>query len=252
MGDLLCLSSVLPLDDAGQCIAPGNAGRQTEACIKEIGDVLSKNGSTLGDVVRLRVFVRDVRDIEATEAVIAAAFSDPKPIVAICIPTLPINGISVMIEATAYTGEKEYKEGPGTSRGVLVGGSMMYSNPVQSVDEKGNVISPWNIAAQTQNTLANVKELLAQFGMTPVDITQSQVTVPEFRNYDAYNEYYRDFVTYPFPARNTVEAKIGNLSQFGLEYQIEVTACVNASKSGIAATATDNYYFKRMGIELDK
>ena len=82
-----------------------------------------------------------------------------------------------------------------------------------------------------------------------MDVAQSQVTLTDFRDYDAYNALYKNFFAFPFPARNSVEAELGKISQYGLKYQIEVTAIRNASTEGLVVTAKDSFYFRRMELE---
>lgn len=248
IGDLLCLSARLPLDADGQVVSPGNARAQTEAIVEGIGDILTENGGSLDDVIRLRVFVRDMRDVEAVEAGIDDAFAEPGPVTTIVTAPLPILGADVKIEATAYLGEKEYRTGPGNARGVLAG-EMMISNGILSVDDEGGVRDPGDIQKQTRNVLANVELLLKEFDMEVLDVAQSQVSLTDFRDYDAYNALYRNFFTFPFPARNSVETGLGKISHYGLKYQIEVTAIRNASTEGLVVTAEDSYYFRRIELE---
>lgn len=248
LGELLCLSARLPIDTKGNVVSPGNPKAQTEAILEGIGDILSENSGSLRDIIRLRVFVRDMRDVEVVEAAIADAFGEPMPITTIVTAPLPILETDVMIEPTAYLGKKEYRTGPGNARGVLAG-EMMISNGILSVDDEGGVRDPGDIQKQTRIVLANVEHLLKEFGMEVLDVAQSQVTLTDFRDYDAYNALYRNFFAFPFPARNSVEAGLGKISQYGLKYQIEVTAIRNASTEGLVATAEDSYYFKRMELE---
>ncbi len=248
MDDLLCLSARLPIDAEGQVVSPGNSKAQAEAILEGIGDILAENGGSLGDIIRLRVFVRDMRDVEAVDAAIADAFGEPIPITTTVTAPLPILEADVMIEPTAYLGEKEYRTGPGNARGVLAG-EMMISNGILSVDDEGGVRDPGDIQKQTRNVLANVEHLLKEFDMKVLDVAQSQVTLTDFRDYDAYNALYRNFFAFPFPARNSVEAGLGKISHYGLKYQIEVTAIRNASTEGLVVTAEDSYYFKRIELE---
>ena len=248
MGDLLCLSARLPIDVKGGVVSPGNSKAQTEAILEGLGEVLSENGGALEDIIRLRIFVRDMRDVEAVEAAIDDAFADPGPITTIVTAPLPILETEVMIEPTAYLGEKEYRTGPGNARGVLAG-ELMISNGILSVDGEGGVRDPGDIQKQTRNVLANVELLLKEFDMEVADVTQSQVTLTDFRDYDAYNALYRNFFAFPFPARNSVEAALGKFSHYGLKYQIEVSAIRNASKEGLVVTAEDSFYFRRIEME---
>jgi peptide/nickel transport system substrate-binding protein/2-iminobutanoate/2-iminopropanoate deaminase len=184
-------------------------------------------------------------------AAIAATFPDPAPITTVVIAPLPVLEAAVMIEATAYLGPKKYNRGPGNARAVEAG-ELIITNGILSVDESGKVRDPDDISKQTQNVLANARAFLKSMKLDVADITQSQATVPDYRDFDRYNVHYRDFVPFPFPARSTAEAGLGDLSQRGLKYQIEFTAVRNASTDGIVATATENYYFKRLEIEKAK
>lgn len=62
-----------------------------------------------------------------------------------------------------------------------------------------------DVAAQTRQTLANLRALLAARGLDFSDVVKVTVHLDDLhRDYEAYNAVYEQTMTSPFPARTTV------------------------------------------------
>lgn len=68
-GDLLFISGLTARDQSGQIVAPDDAGRQTRRILENMAALLAEVGATLEDLVKLTVFVRDVKDAMAINEV---------------------------------------------------------------------------------------------------------------------------------------------------------------------------------------
>jgi 2-iminobutanoate/2-iminopropanoate deaminase len=68
-GDLLFISGLTARDQAGRVVAPDDAGRQTRRILENMAALLAEAGATLDDLVKLTVFVRDVKDAMAINEV---------------------------------------------------------------------------------------------------------------------------------------------------------------------------------------
>ncbi|MGZ5132189.1 MAG: RidA family protein [Caldimonas sp.] len=66
-GGFLFLSGVLPMDDQGQIVA-GDVGVQTRVVLERIAATLGELGASLGDVVRVTVWLADLADFPAFNA----------------------------------------------------------------------------------------------------------------------------------------------------------------------------------------
>lgn len=68
-GDLLFISGLTARDQSGQIVAADDAGRQTRQILENMAALLAEVGATLDDLVKLTVFVRDIKDASAINEV---------------------------------------------------------------------------------------------------------------------------------------------------------------------------------------
>jgi 2-iminobutanoate/2-iminopropanoate deaminase len=78
-GDWLVLAGQVPLDPATGKLVDGDAAAQCRQVFANITAVLGDCGATLADVAKATVFVTDLGDFAAMNAVYAEAFGDHKP-----------------------------------------------------------------------------------------------------------------------------------------------------------------------------
>lgn len=78
-GNLLFLSGQIPLDPGTGAIVDGDITAQTERVLKNISAVLTSAGATFANVVRTTVFLVDMNDFAAMNAVYAKYVVDPPP-----------------------------------------------------------------------------------------------------------------------------------------------------------------------------
>lgn len=245
-GDLLCLSAILPIDEVGKIIGVGSAEAQVRQCLLNLERIMHGVGSSLLDIVRLRVFVADSRDHETVQAEIESVFKDRHPLITIVGASNPFVDARVMIEPTAYLGAKKYFEGPEQARAVRIG-DLVLTNGILPVRNNA-VVNPDNTSRQTRMVLERLSELLNISGSSIADVCQTQVGLADFRTYDDCNSLYANFFQYPYVARQTVQFVLGNRFQQGMRYQIEATAVVGAAERAEVVTATDNFYHRRVAM----
>lgn len=78
-GNLLFLSGQIPLDPASGSIVDGDITAQTERVLRNISAVLSAAGATFANVVRTTVFLADMNEFAAMNAVYGTFVADPPP-----------------------------------------------------------------------------------------------------------------------------------------------------------------------------
>ena len=101
-GNLVCISGQLPIDPATGNM-PDDVSEQAEQSIKNLTAVLKAGGCGLNDVVKTTVYLSDIKDFEAVNAVYANHFEAPYPArAAFQVACLPKQA-RVEIEAFAYT-----------------------------------------------------------------------------------------------------------------------------------------------------
>ncbi len=100
-GDLLLLSGQTPIDPATGTLLDGDVGAQTARCFANLFDVLTAAGLGPEDVVQVKVYLTDMADFPAMNAVYATQFTQPYPArTTIGVAALPL-GAQVEIELIA-------------------------------------------------------------------------------------------------------------------------------------------------------
>jgi 2-iminobutanoate/2-iminopropanoate deaminase len=98
---LLFLSGQVGLEPATGKLVPGGIRAETEQVLRNLGAVLEAAGKTFTDVVRAGVFLTDIGDFSAMNAVYEKQFSQPYPArTTIAVAALPL-GARVEIDLVA-------------------------------------------------------------------------------------------------------------------------------------------------------
>ena len=96
---LLFCSGQIPLDPRTGELVGGNAADQAGRCLENLAAVCDAAGATLGDAVKLTVYLTDMASFAAVNEVYESFFeSDPPARVAIAVAALP-RGALVEIDA---------------------------------------------------------------------------------------------------------------------------------------------------------
>lgn len=95
------LSGQTPLDPATGRLVDGDIGAQTRQCFANLAAVLTAAGLTFDDVLKCNVYLTDMGDFAAMNAVYAEHFDEPYPArTTIGVAALPL-GANVEIELVA-------------------------------------------------------------------------------------------------------------------------------------------------------
>lgn len=102
-GGFVLVSGQIPLDPATQRIVEGDVAAQTERVLLNISAVLKAAGSGMEKVVRCGVFLKNMEDFEAMNAVYVRFFEGVAPArTTVAVSGLPRNAL-VEIDAIALT-----------------------------------------------------------------------------------------------------------------------------------------------------
>ena len=100
-GDHVFLSGQTGVDPATGQLVEGDVVAQTEQVFKNLARVLSAGGLSLGDAVKCNVYLTDIGDFQAMNAVYARQFEAPYPArTTVAVAALP-GGALVEIELVA-------------------------------------------------------------------------------------------------------------------------------------------------------
>lgn len=91
------------------------------------------------------------------------------------------------------------------SQGIDVGSIVFVSGQIPVNPATGAIAE--GITAQTTQSLANVKAILAEAGLTVDNVVKTTVFLADMGDFTAMNEVYASVFTAPFPARSAVAVK---------------------------------------------
>jgi 2-iminobutanoate/2-iminopropanoate deaminase len=78
-GDLLFISGQVAWDDAGQVVGRGDPVRQAEQVFANLTTILAAHGATIGDVVKVTVYVTDLAWFDQLSAIRVRLFAELPP-----------------------------------------------------------------------------------------------------------------------------------------------------------------------------
>ena len=85
-------------------------------------------------------------------------------------------------------------------------GSFVFASGQIPIDPATGKI-PEGITAQTEQSLANVKAILAEAGLTTANVVKTTVFLADMGHFAAMNEVYAKAFAEPFPARSAVAVR---------------------------------------------
>lgn len=98
-GSLVFLSGQIPLDPATMQLVEGDIAEQARRVFRNLGAVCEAAGGSLGDIVKLNVYLVDLGHFQAVNAVMQEFFDAPYPArAAVGVAALPL-GAEVEMEA---------------------------------------------------------------------------------------------------------------------------------------------------------
>ncbi len=227
------LSAQLPIDPKTGKLVDGCVKMQAKQCFENIKEVIESINHVMNDVVRVSVFVTDMRDLAAIDEVYASYFPSYLPTrTVVGVDALP-KGASVQVEALITCGEGTIPNAPqagdlvkltnNTVNAPVCGLSMQtvafshYNNITTQlpIDPKVGRIVAEDIKGQTKQCLKNIKAILESIDVPLDDIVKTNIYVKNLSDIDAVNEIYKMFfpdsaiareVAY-MPARTVIPSK---------------------------------------------
>ena len=104
-GGFVYVSGQAALDPGTSKPINGTVAEETRRTLENVKSILAASGASLADVVKCSVFLADIRDFQAMNAVYAEYFGEAKPARTTVQSTLPASGLKVEIDCVAYVGD---------------------------------------------------------------------------------------------------------------------------------------------------
>lgn len=225
------LSAQLPIDPTSGKLVAGGVKEQAEQCFKNIRAILSSIDHVMSDVVRITVFVRNIKDMDAVDEVYKTFFTTYVPTrTTVAVAALPMDAL-VQVEALVSNGEGTIPDAPQSGDLIkLVNNtsnaptsalsaqtvSFSHYNNLSAqlpVDPKSGILVAGGVKEQARQCLKNIKAILESIDVPIDDIVKINIFLKNLADVEAVNEVYTTFfpdsaiaraVAY-FPARTIVE-----------------------------------------------
>lgn len=227
------LSAQLPIDPGTGNLVAGGIKEQAEQCFNNIKAILASIDHVMSDVVRITVFVRDIRDVDAVDEVYKSFFPTYVPArTTVAVAALPMNAL-VQIEAVVSNGEgtipnapqagdlikltNNTENAPTSSLSTQTVAFSHYNNLSAQlpIDPKTGRLVSGGVKEQTVQCLTNIQAILESIDVPFDDIVKINIFLKDLSDIEAVNEVYTTF--FPdssiaraaayFPARTTVAAQ---------------------------------------------
>ncbi len=223
-------SAQLPIDPKTGKLVTGGIKEQAEQCFENIKAIISSIDHVMNDIVRITIFVTNIKDVDAVNEVYKTYFSTYLPTqTVVAVDALPMNAL-VQVEALVTNGEGTIPNAP--QAGDLIKLTNNTNNaPISSLSTQTVAFSHYNnisaqlpidpktgrlviggITEQARQCLKNIKAVLESIDVPFDDIVKVTVFLKDFSDIEAVNEVYSTFfpdsaiaraVAY-VPARTTV------------------------------------------------
>lgn len=107
----------------------------------------------------------------------------------------PVHPASAPVPAGAYT------------PGLVAGGFVFVSG--QTAEKPGSAeLVEGGVREQTRQVMENIGGILETAGCSMNDVVKVTAHLADVRDFDGYNEVYREFFSTPYPVRTTVQSVI--------------------------------------------
>jgi len=205
------LSAQLPIDPKSGKIVAGGIKEQTEKCFKNIKSILESIDHVMNDVVRITVFVKNIKDVDTVDEVYKTFFPTYVPTrTTVAVAALPLNAL-VQIEALVSNGEGTIPNAPqagnliklinNTANAPLSNLSAQtvsfshYNNLSAQlpIDPKTGRLITGGVKEQAQQCLKNIKAILNSIDVPFDDIVKINIFLKNLSDIEAVDEVYTTF-----------------------------------------------------------
>ncbi|KLV09080.1 endoribonuclease L-PSP [Photobacterium aquae] len=203
-------SAQLPVDPKTGAIVVGDVKDQAKQCLANIQAIVESIGHVMDDVVKINVFLKDIKDMEAVDAVYATFFDNLLPTrTVVQVNALPMGDALVQMDALISNGEGTAPQAPcpliklsrnteNAPQSALSTQTVAFShyNNISAqlpVDPKTGALVEGGVKEQTAQCLKNMKAVLESIDVPFDDIVRVNLYLTDLANLDAVNEAYSTF-----------------------------------------------------------
>ncbi|MEH8139851.1 RidA family protein [Aeromonas veronii] len=224
------ISAQLPVDPATGKMVSGDVTAQARQCLSNLKAIIESIGHVMDDMVKATIFLKEMADLEAVNAVYREFFPGYLPTrTTLTVAALPL-GALVQIDAIISNGEGTFPQAPCPLIKLARNSDKAPHNPLSThtvafshynnigaqlpVDAASGQLVAGGIKEQAGQCLRNIKAVLESIDVPFDDIVKVTVYLTDLADLEAVNEVYTTFfpdsaiaraVAY-LPARSVVSA----------------------------------------------
>ncbi len=205
------LSAQLPIDPKSGKLVAGGVKAQADQCFKNIKAIVESIHHVMSDVVRITVFVKDIKDVDAVDEVYKTYFPAYLPTrTTVAVAALPMDAL-VQIEALISNGEGTIPNAPQAGDLIKLTNNTVtapicalstqtvsfshYNNLSAQlpIDPKTGRLVTGCVKAQARQCLKNIKAILESIDVPMDDIVKINIFLKNHSDIDAVNKVYTTF-----------------------------------------------------------
>ena len=205
------ISAQLPIDPKSGKLVSGCVKEQAAQCFNNIKAILCSIDQVMSDVVRITVFVKNIKDIDAVDEVYKTFFPTYVPTrTTVVVADLPMNAL-VQVEALASYGLGTIPNAPQANDLIKLINNTANApmSPLSSqtvsfshynnlsaqlpIDPKTGRVVAGGVKEQTHQCLKNIKAILESIDVPFDDIVKITIFLKNLADIDAVNEVYTTF-----------------------------------------------------------
>lgn len=205
------LSAQLPIEMRTGKLILGGIKAQVEQCLNNIKAILDSIDHAMSDVVKLTVFVKNIKDVDAIDDVYKSFFPAYVPArTVVAVDALPM-GALVQIEALVSNGEGTIPNGPQAGDLIKLTNntkhaptsalstqtvSFSHYNNLSAqlpIDPKTGRLVAGGVKEQAGQCLNNIKAILTSIDVPIDDVVKINIYLKNLVDLDAVNDVYRTF-----------------------------------------------------------
>lgn len=199
---------------AGATVGVGDMAAQAEQLFANLRIALEALGGAWRDVVKVRTYIVDWRDLPAYNEAHARTLGANQPAVSkVGTWGFPLPQILLETELVAALDGVTRLDaaGPGSS-GSVRAGALHYCTAA-AIDENGALAAPGDARAQAEETLRNLAATLERADLRAQDVVMLTVALADIRALPAFEAAFRQFFRPPYPARSVVGVPLARAGQ---------------------------------------
>ena len=203
------ISAQLPVDPATGKMVSGDVSAQARQCLSNLKAIIESIGHVMDDMVKATIFLKDIADLEAVNAVYREFFPGYLPTrTTLAVAALPL-GALVQIDAIISNGEGTFPQAPCPLIKLARNSDKAPHNPLSThtvafshynnigaqlpVEAASGQLVAGGIKEQAGQCLRNIKAVLESIDVPFDDIVKVTVYLTDLADLEAVNEVYTTF-----------------------------------------------------------